>query len=85
MSVLPYLVLAAVGGWLADRVLPERPPYGAAAGALAGVIAAVLVALPLGDLGPHLLEVAILPAAAGALVGALALRLVLARLVARSQ
>ena len=84
MSVLTYLALAIAGGWLADRVLPGRPPYGAAAAALAGIVFAVLLALPLGDQGPHLLEVAVLPAAVGALLGAFALRYALARLATPS-
>ena len=84
MSAIVYLAAGAAAGWLADRALPGSPPYGAAAAALAGVVLSVLVALPLGDLWPHLFQVAVLPAAVGALVGAAALRLVLGRWLDRA-
>lgn len=84
MSALVYVLLATVAGVAADRLLPGAVPYGAVAAALAGLIVAVLVSLPLGDQGPQVLTVAVMPAAAGAWLGALAMRLLLARLTARS-
>ena len=84
MSALVYLGLAVAAGWLADRALPGRPPYGAAAAALAGLVLGVTLALSLADQGPHLLEVAVLPAAGGAMLGAFALRLLLTRWLARA-
>ncbi len=85
MSALVYLVLAALAGALAGAFRSGRLPYAGVVCALAALIAAVTVSLPLGDQGPHLLEVAVLPALGGALAGAVVMRLVLARLVQRWQ
>lgn len=83
MSGLVLIVIAVGAGALADRIGRPAVPYGGAACALAALIVGVLVALPLGDLGPHLLEVAVIPAAIGALAGAFGLRAVLRRIVAQ--
>lgn len=82
MSALVFIVLAFAAGWLVNRMAPVRLPYGTVASALAGLVLSVLVALPLGDQGPHLFAVALIPAAAGALVGAIAVRAALAHLSA---
>ncbi len=85
MSALVYCALAAAAGAVAGRIRSEHVPYAAAVCALGGLLVSVLVSLPLGDQGPHLLEVAVLPAAAGALCGAIGLRLMLARIIGRSR
>ncbi len=84
MSALVYVVLALIAGALVGRSRNDRLPYGVAACALGALVVAVLLSLPLGDLGPHLFEVAPLPAAIGALIGGAAVRLGIGRLVARS-
>jgi hypothetical protein len=81
VSALVFILVAGAAGVIADRMVAGRPPYGAGAAALAALGISVLVALPLGDQGPHLFDVAVLPAAAGALAGAIPLRLALARMV----
>lgn len=78
-----YLTFGALAGVAADRLSPGALPYGWLAAALAGVIGSVLISLPLQDRGPTLLTVAAIPAAAGALLGAVALRWALTR-IARS-
>jgi hypothetical protein len=85
VSTLVYLALSVAAGAVIGGVRAGRLPYAGPACMLAAVIAAVTLSLPLGDVGPHLAEVAILPAAAGAGAGALLCRLVLARIVPRSQ
>jgi len=82
MSALLYLLLSGAAGLIAG-INATKVPYAAAACALAALIVSVTVSLPLGDQGPHLLQVAVIPAAAGALVGALAMRVALSLLVAR--
>ena len=84
MSALVYLVLALIAGALVGRSRNGRPPYGVAACTLGACVVAVLLSLPLGDQGPHLLQVAVVPAAIGALVGGLAVRLGINLLVART-
>lgn len=83
MGSLVYVILAVAAGWLAGRVPAGAPPYAIAGCAPAALIGAVVVSLPLGDRGLHLLGVAVIPAVAGALTGALAARLLLARLSAQ--
>ena len=84
MSALVYVVIALIAGAVVGRSRNDRPPYGVAVCALGACIVAVLVSLPLGDQGPHLFEVAVVPAAAGALIGGLAVRLGLNLLVPRA-
>jgi uncharacterized membrane protein YeaQ/YmgE (transglycosylase-associated protein family) len=85
VSTLVYLVISAVIGCAAGGVRAGRLPYAAFACTLAAVIASITLSLPLGDQGPHVYEVAVVPAAVGAVVGALLLRLTLERLVPRTQ
>jgi hypothetical protein len=83
MTSILYIMIAGVAGLVVGRPRGERLPYGVAACALGALIGAVALSLPLGDKGPHLFEVAIAPAATGALAGALLVRALLARLMAR--
>lgn len=85
MSTLVYLALSLAAGAVIGGVRAGRLPYAAPACVLAALIAAVTLSLPLGDAGPHLAEVAIVPAAVGACAGALLCRLALARIVPRPQ
>ena len=85
MSALVYLVLAGAAAALVERLRPGRAPWSMLAAALGGIIGGVLLALPLGDQGPHLFGVALLPATGGALLGVLLLRLVLTRAVVDSR
>ncbi|MGH2585951.1 MAG: hypothetical protein ACRDJE_13650 [Dehalococcoidia bacterium] len=82
MSALLYVVLSGAAGLIAG-INAARIPYAVAACSLAALIVSVTVSLPLGDQGPHLLDVAVIPATAGALVGALGMRFVLSSLIAR--
>ncbi|MGD9895033.1 MAG: hypothetical protein AB7R89_18925 [Dehalococcoidia bacterium] len=84
MSTVVYLVLAGVAGGFIGGVRRGRVPYAVPACILAGLIVSVVLSLPLGDQGPHLGEVAIIPAAVGAIGGALLLRVMLERLVPRT-
>jgi hypothetical protein len=79
MSAVIYFLFAVAAGAPAS-LHTRRPPYAAPACALGALVASVLISLPLNDTGPRLLGVALLPAAIGALAGALATRLMLNRL-----
>jgi hypothetical protein len=85
VSTLIYLVLAALAGGLVGGIRAERLPYAGAACALAALIVSIAVSLPLNDKGPHALEVAVLPAATGAFIGALAMRAALIRTAATTE
>ena len=85
VSTLVYLALSTAAGGVFGGVGAARLPYAVPACTLAAVIVAVSVSLPLGDLGPHVAEVAVVPAAIGASIGALFLRLLLERLVPRTR
>jgi hypothetical protein len=85
VSALVYLVLAGAAALLVERFGHTGVPGSRLAAALAGIVGSVLLALPLGDQGPHLLGVAVLPAAGGAILGALLLRLALTRTTIASQ
>jgi hypothetical protein len=77
MSALVYLLLAGLAGLVAGWFRGAGLPYAVAVCALAALILSVTVSLPLGDQGPHLFEVALVPAAAAALGGALLARAML--------
>jgi len=83
MSTLVYVLFAGVAGITAGRLGDARPPYAATVSALAALVLSVTVSLPLGDQGPHLFGVAIVPAAAAALAGALLARVALGGAVRR--
>ena len=83
MSTLVYLLLAAFAGLAAGWFRGARLPYGIVTCALAALILSVTVSLPLGDQGPHLFEVAVVPATAAALGGALLARVALEGAVRR--
>ena len=83
MSTLVYIALAIMIGRIIGGIRATQLPYAAPACMLAAVIGAVTVSLPLGDQGPHLGAVAVIPAVIGALAGALLLRVTLAHLVSR--
>lgn len=80
MSTLLYLVLAGVAGAAIGGFRPPSVPYAAPACILAALIVSVTLSLPLGDKGPHFAQVALLPAAIGAVAGALLFRIGLMRL-----
>jgi hypothetical protein len=79
MSALVYLVCAGMFALLVERLWPSGVPWAAIALLLAGITGGVLAALTLGDQGPHLADVAVAPAAGGALLGVLLGRLAVTR------
>jgi uncharacterized membrane protein YqgA involved in biofilm formation len=85
VSTVVYLILAVVAGSIIGGVRRGRLPYAVPASMLAALIVSITLSLPLGDQGPHIGEVAVVPAAVGAVAGALLLRVMLERLVPRTQ
>ncbi len=62
------LVMAALVGMAADAVVPGKLPYGLLGAALAGIIGGFVGHLIVGDLGPSIFGVRLVPAFVGALV-----------------
>lgn len=68
MQMLVTLAIAGLVGWLADAVVPGRLPYGWLGAVAAGVIGGWIGGLILGNAGPALFGVHVLPAFVGAVI-----------------
>lgn len=69
------LFIAGVVGWLADRIVPGELPYGFLGAVLAGLVGSWIGQLILGDFGPSLFGIELIPALAGAVIVAGAVEL----------
>ena len=67
-GLLVTLVVAALVGWLADRIVPGDLPYGWLGAIVAGLLGSWLGGIVLGDLGPEIGDIALIPAFVGAVV-----------------
>ncbi len=70
------MVMAALVGMAADAIVPGKLPYGVLGAALGGIVGGFLGSLLLGNFGPGLFGVRIIPAFVGAVVIAAAAELV---------
>lgn len=77
------LVVAAAVGWLADRIVPGRLPYGWLGATAAGLLGAWLGQAIIGRVGPVVARIPVLPALLGAVLLAAAVELVGKGLAAR--
>ena len=68
-----HLFMAGLVGALADAVVPGRLPYGWLGAIVAGLVGSWLGVLLLGNLGPSLFGMPLIPGFVGALILALAL------------
>lgn len=75
MHMLLTLAVAGLVGWLADLAVPGELPYGWLGAMVAGVLGAWLGTLLLGNLGPNLFGVHLVPAFVGAAILAAAVEL----------
>jgi len=75
-GVLVTLLVAAVVGWAADRVVPGRMPYGWLGATVAGLAGSWLGSAILGPVGPSVAGIPLLPAFLGALIIAFLAQLV---------
>lgn len=62
------LFMAGLIGWAADAVIPGQLPYGFLGAILAGIIGGFIGSLVLGNFGPALFGVRLIPAFIGAVV-----------------
>ncbi|MSQ23758.1 MAG: GlsB/YeaQ/YmgE family stress response membrane protein [Chloroflexi bacterium] len=74
--MLLTLAVAGLMGWLADLVVPGELPYSWLGAVAAGLIGGWLAALLMGNVGPNLFGVYLLPAFVGATALAVAVELV---------
>lgn len=77
MGFILYLIMGGIIGWLAGLILGKDIPGGIIGNIIAGIIGAWLGSLILGDWGPQIWDVYIIPALIGALVLVFVLSLIL--------
>jgi uncharacterized membrane protein YeaQ/YmgE (transglycosylase-associated protein family) len=68
LSWILFLVVAAVCAWIAECVVPNKMPGGIVAGAIVGVIGAWIGGTLMGNIGPSLAGVALLPTVVGSAI-----------------
>ncbi|WP_422123222.1 GlsB/YeaQ/YmgE family stress response membrane protein [Planococcus sp. X10-3] len=77
MGFILFLIMGGIIGWLAGLILGKDIPGGIIGNIIAGIIGAWLGSLILGDWGPEIWDVYIIPALIGALVLVFVLSLIL--------
>ena len=70
-----HLLMAGLIGWLADVVVPGSLPWGWLGAILAGLVGSWLGVRLIGNFGPSLFQVPIIPGFLGALILAIAISL----------
>ena len=68
VGLLVALVIAGIIGWLADRIVPGDLPYGLLGAIVAGLLGSFVGGLLLGDLGPGIAGIELIPALVGAVI-----------------
>jgi len=66
LGLIVTLVVAGLVGWLADRLVPGDLPYGVLGAVAAGLVGSWVGGAVLGDLGPSIGGIALIPAFVGA-------------------
>jgi uncharacterized membrane protein YeaQ/YmgE (transglycosylase-associated protein family) len=68
VGVVVTMVIAAVVGWLAWKVVPIKLPYGFLGAVVAGLAGSWLGGWLLGDIGPEIGGIAVFPALVGSMI-----------------
>lgn len=84
-GVLITLLVAAVVGWAADRVVPGRLPYGWLGATVAGLAGSWLGSALMGRVGPSVAGIPLLPAFVGALIVAFLVQFIGKRMHSRGR
>ncbi|MDI1445193.1 GlsB/YeaQ/YmgE family stress response membrane protein [Polyangium sp. 6x1] len=79
LGVLVTLAIAALVGWIADRVVPGRLPYGWAGAMVAGLLGSWIGSLLIGPVGPTIARIPIIPAILGAVIVAFVVQFLVKR------
>jgi uncharacterized membrane protein YeaQ/YmgE (transglycosylase-associated protein family) len=83
IAVLITLAIAAVVGWLADKIVPGQLPYGWLGAMVAGLLGSWLGSLLFGRIGPVVGNLPIVSALLGAIILAFVVQFALKRGIAR--
>ncbi len=68
LGLLVTLLIAALVGWIANRIVPGKIPHGWLGAIVFGLLGSWVGGILLGDIGPELGGIAILPAVVGAVL-----------------
>ncbi|ANU28473.1 GlsB/YeaQ/YmgE family stress response membrane protein [Planococcus versutus] len=84
MGFILYLIMGGIIGWIAGMILGKNVPGGIIGNIIAGIIGAWLGGMILGDFGPVIWDIAIVPALIGALIFVFVLSLIMGSMRKRS-
>lgn len=79
LGVLVTLAIAGIVGFIADRIVPGRLPYGWVGATAAGLLGSWLGSTLFGDFGPVVARVPIFPALLGAIIVAFVVEFLIKR------
>lgn len=79
LGVILTLAIAAVVGFLADRIVPGKLPYGWVGATAAGLLGSWLGSTLFGRFGPVVARIPIIPALIGAIIVAFVVELLIKR------
>ena len=74
LGLIVTLMVAALVGWIADKIVPGSIPYGWLGAIVAGLLGSWIGGILLGDAGPDIGGIALIPAVVGATILAFVLR-----------
>ncbi len=77
MGFILMIIVAAIVGWVADLIVPGDLPFGIIGSIIAGIIGAFIGSALLGNFGPQVGGIALIPAIIGAIIFAFLLRFLL--------
>ncbi|MDP9352977.1 MAG: GlsB/YeaQ/YmgE family stress response membrane protein [Chloroflexota bacterium] len=77
MGFILMIIVAAIVGWVADLIVPGDLPFGIIGSIIAGIIGAFIGSALLGNFGPQIGGIALIPAIIGAIIFAFLLRFLL--------
>jgi uncharacterized membrane protein YeaQ/YmgE (transglycosylase-associated protein family) len=68
LGLIVTLVMAFIVGWLADKIVPGKLPFGWLGAIVAGLLGSWLGGIILGDIGPTIGGISLIPALVGAII-----------------
>lgn len=83
LGLIFHLIIAGIVGWLADLIVPGRLPFGWLGAIAAGLVGSWLGRMIIGDVGPSISGIPLLPALLGAIILAFLVELIAKLTVSR--